>query len=293
MPGGEVVRLTTAPDLPVLDQHMHLDPRGERAEAVKAFERAGGTHILLVHKPYAGTPPRDEDEHREAMATTLALADEAREATDVVVHVVAGPHPAELTQLLSAGDSLDEATEAYRAGLAVARELYEEGKTVAIGEIGRPHYEVEAEVMDRANELFREALGICGEVGAPAVLHTEAGDPATFEEWATWADQAGLDRTKVVKHFSPPLVTRQENHGIVPSLVASEDTLRDALERSNRFFMETDYMDDPDRPGAVLGPKLVPRRTQQLYEKEIMTEAAWEHIHIDLPKRVYGIETDA
>ncbi len=281
------------PDLPILDQHMHLDPRGKRVEAVKDFQRAGGTHIILVHKPYADGPPRDLAGHRDAMATTLDLADQAREATDVEVHVVAGPHPAELTQLLSAGASLDEATEAYRAGLQAARELYEEGRTVGIGEVGRPHYEVEPEVMDRANELFREALAICADLGAPAVLHTEAGDPDAFEEWATWADDAGLARDKVVKHFSPPLVTKQDNHGIVPSLLASEDTLREALEASNRFFMETDYMDDPDRPGAVLGPKLVPRRTQQLFEKDVLTEAAWEHIHVDLPRRVYGIETDA
>lgn len=285
--------MTQAPDLPILDQHMHLDPQGKRAEAVKAFQRAGGTHLLLVHKPYGQVPPRDEAGHREAMATTLDLADEAREATDVTVNVIAGPHPAELTQLLSAGASLEEATEAYRAGLQVARELYEEGQTVGIGEVGRPHYEVEEAIMDRANELFREALAICGEVEAPAVLHTEAGDPETFGQWATWAEAAGLDKGKVVKHFSPPLVSRQDNHGLVPSLVASEDTLREALGQGNRFFMETDYMDDPDRPGAVLGPKLVPRRTQQLYEKEVMTEAAWSKIHIDLPKRVYGIETDA
>ena len=31
-------------------------------------------------------------------------------------------------------------------------------------------------------------------------------------------------------------------------------------------MLETDYMDDPKRPGAVLGPKTVPKRTRQLLE---------------------------
>ncbi|MDX1612649.1 MAG: TatD family hydrolase, partial [Candidatus Thermoplasmatota archaeon] len=161
-----------------------------------------------------------------------------------------------------------------------------------LGEVGRPHYEVEPEIMAEANALFQEALAICAELSCPAILHTEAGDPDTFQEWATWADEAGLPREKVVKHFAPPLVTPEENHGLVPSLVASRGTLEEALERSDRFFMETDYMDDPDRPGAVLGPKVVPRRTLQFHEDGRLTEDAWARIHIDLPRQVYGIETN-
>ncbi|MDX1612133.1 MAG: hypothetical protein R3185_07170, partial [Candidatus Thermoplasmatota archaeon] len=109
--------MSRSPSLPVLDQHLHLDPRGRRAEAVKDFQRAGGTHLILVHKPYGTPPPLDAEGHRDAMGTTLSLAEEAREATDVEIHVVAAPHPAELTQSLSAGRSLKEAAEAYRAGL--------------------------------------------------------------------------------------------------------------------------------------------------------------------------------
>ena len=41
------------------------------------------------------------------------------------------------------------------------------------------------------------------------------------------------------------------------------------------FFLETDYMDDPRRPGAVLGPKTVPKRTQQLLAAGVDEEVMW------------------
>ena len=51
-------------------------------------------------------------------------------------------------------------------------------------------------------------------------------------------------------------------------------------------------MDDPLRPGAVLGPKTVPKRTQQLASSligmGIDVESAISAIHIDLPNALYG-----
>jgi len=36
--------------------------------------------------------------------------------------------------------------------------------------------------------------------------------------------------------------------------------------------METDYLDDKTRPGAVLGPKTVPRRTLELLKQGLIDE---------------------
>ena len=56
---------------------------------------------------------------------------------------------------------------------------------------------------------------------------------------------------------------------ITPSVNLGKDAIGKLIETcklSDRvgFMLETDYMDDPRRPGAVLGPKIVPKRTQQL-----------------------------
>jgi TatD-related deoxyribonuclease len=55
-------------------------------------------------------------------------------------------------------------------------------------------------------------------------------------------------------------------------------------------MMETDFIDDPDRPGAVLGPKTVPRRVRWLLQEG--HEDAVRVAHVETPERVYGIDTE-
>lgn len=42
--------------------------------------------------------------------------------------------------------------------------------------------------------------------------------------------------------------------------------------------------------GAVLGPKTVPRRTQELIAKGLMTEEAVWKVHAENPARIYGVD---
>ena len=53
--------------------------------------------------------------------------------------------------------------------------------------------------------------------------------------------------------------------------------------------METDYLDDRGRPGAVLGPKTVPRRTLEFLDKGIFSEEDAYRIHQDTVEGLYGI----
>ena len=55
----------------------------------------------------------------------------------------------------------------------------------------------------------------------------------------------------------------------MPSVLASKKNIEAAAKKGTRFMMETDYIDDPRRPGAVLGPKTVPKRTLELLENNI------------------------
>ena len=60
--------------------------------------------------------------------------------------------------------------------------------------------------------------------------------------------------------------------------------------------METDFLDDPKRPGAVLGPKTVPKRTTELCSKLLSdgwansaVESLLENVHVNWPRSLYGI----
>ncbi|MFQ5800688.1 MAG: TatD family hydrolase, partial [Candidatus Hydrothermarchaeales archaeon] len=57
-----------------------------------------------------------------------------------------------------------------------------------------------------------------------------------------------------------------------------------------RFLLESDYIDDRRRPGAVLGPKTVPKTTLKLIEEGLLSSEDAARIHQDNVERVYGVE---
>ena len=134
-------------------------------------------------------------------------------------------------------------------------------------------------------------MTVARDCGCPVILHTEDPTPETFREFAAIADACGLARERVVKHHSTPLTRREENHGILPSLLAKSELVRAAV-GGGPFFLETDYIDDPRRPGAVLGPATVPRKTKAWLAEGLLSEEVAERIHRDLPRATYGIETE-
>jgi TatD-related deoxyribonuclease len=166
-----------------------------------------------------------------------------------------------------------------------------QGEAVAIGEVGRPHFPVDPEVWRASNEILAHAMTVARDCGCPVILHTEDPTPETFREFATIADRAGLRRERVVKHHSTPLTRPEDNLGIVPSILAKEDLVLEAL-RGGPFLLETDYIDDPRRPGAVLGPATVPRKTKAWLERGILTPELAARIHGELPRRTYGVDLD-
>jgi TatD-related deoxyribonuclease len=71
--------------------------------------------------------------------------------------------------------------------------------------------------------------------------------------------------------------------------MSEKDRLEVATERGDPFLMETDFVDDPDRPGAVMGPKTVPRRVRWMQAEGY--DDAVRNAHVETPKRVYGVDT--
>lgn len=282
-------RAVTTPRYPVWDNHFHMDPSGRGVEAVREFERAGGTHLMLVHKPYGLN--RSVEDHARAFETTFSLAERARTQTGVKVFVAVSPHPAEFTELLKVGVPMEEAAAVHRAALQLAQRHVREGRAVAMGEVGRPHWRpVADDIMVAANELMEESFTLAREAGCSVQIHAESATPESFAELAQHLDRAGLARERAVKHYSTPIVDVAVNQGLWPSVLIGKGSAEEAAKAGTRFLMETDYMDDPKYPGAVLGPKTVPRRTGELLAKGLLTqEQAWV-VHAENPKRVYGVD---
>ena len=276
-------------DTPVLDNHLHLDPaHGRGIEAVKDFARVGGTHLLVVNKPswLLGVEVERGADFEAVFETTIAAVADASEILDGRAWPVLGVHPGLVSKLVDdRGFAPSEARDLMQAGLDAAAEYVAEGRALAL-KSGRPHYDVPDAVWDASNAVLRHALALGAERGCAVQLHTEASEDLT--EIAAWADERGLARHRVVKHYAGGRLA-----GPTPSVMSDKDRLIEAAERAETaaepFLMETDFVDDPDRPGAVLGPKTVPRRVRWLREEG--RDAAIETAHVETPAKVYGIDT--
>jgi TatD-related deoxyribonuclease len=273
-------------DTPVLDDHMHLDPdRGRGLDAVRAFDRVGGTHLLVVNKPswHVADVPDRRSEFRPAFETTLDVVDRASDLLNGTAWAVLGVHPGLISKLLENGHDAESAGELMRQGIDLAAEYVAEGRALAL-KSGRPHYDVDDATWAASNETMRYAFERGADLDCAVQLHTEASEDLT--EVADWATTAGLDPTSVVKHYAAGRLA-----GPIPSVMSDRDRLERAAGRGEPFLMETDFVDDPDRPGAVLGPKTVPRRVRWLLEEG--HDRAVEIAHVETPELAYGIDTRA
>ena len=272
-------------DSPVLDNHLHLDPEhGRGLDAVEDFARLGGTHLLVVNKPswHLGDVPGSGADFDHVFGTTVDIVDAASGSLPGRAWPVLGVHPGLISRLVDdRGLDPEAAADLMCAGLDRAAAFVRDGPALAL-KSGRPHYEVTDAVWEASNRVMRHAFALGADLGCAVQLHTEATDDLT--EVAGWAEARGLPAHRVVKHYAGGRLA-----GPTPSVMSDTDRLTVAAESGEPFLMETDFVDDPDRPGAVLGPKTVPRRVRWLLEEG--HEGAVGRAHVETPRRVYGIDT--
>src|SRR5574344_80408 len=245
--------------VPVYDNHIHMSPSGRNVDALREFQAAGGTGLTLVTLPYKEVQISKGEDFATSYEITYNLAEKARECTDLEINIAVGPYPVLIIPLAEAY-GLERAEEMLMKGMDDAARDVAEGRAVAIGEIGRPHFPVSQEIWDASNRVLLHGMELAKENDCPVIIHCESEDD-TDRSLAEMADRAGLDRGLVVKHSSPPWVTDEETHGIMPSIPASKTNLKEALSKgTDRFMMETDYSDDPEKPGAIMSVNTVPKK---------------------------------
>ena len=274
----------------IFDNHMHLRRDGRFLDAVKEFKKAGGTHFVLSQYPMIKMILKDKD-YKQSYHETLKMADEIRSKIDIEVFVTVGPYPVDYIRLKEKYGR-EKTIDIMKKGMDYAADLCIEKKCIAIGEIGRPHFPVDKITMNDSNDILFYGMKKASDVNVPVVLHTESTTITQCKELVSMGDRAGLSCDKIVKHFSPPLVLKEENYGLMPSVLASKKNIIGALEKGSRFMMETDYIDDPRRPGAVLSPKTVPKRTFNLMEKGFLSEDQAYEIHKLNPEKTYNIDLE-
>lgn len=272
--------------VPVYDNHIHMSPSGRNVEALKEYQAAGGTGLTLVTLPYSEVRIREGADFERSYQVTYGLAQRAREETDLEINIAVGPYPILLISLAEAY-GLERAEEIMIEGMEDAARDVAEGRAVALGEIGRPHFPVSEKIWDASNRVLLRGMELAREVDCPVIIHCES-EADTDSSLAELADRAGLDRSRVVKHSSPPWVTPEETHGVMPSIPASKTNTREAIRKgTDRFMIETDYIDDPSKPGVIMSVNTVPKRVRAwLANGEVSVESI-HRICGDIPNSLY------
>ena len=285
---------------PVVDQHIHLDRSNRYLSAIEEFVRVGGTGIMLVHKPgFSGSLPIDREGYSEAYSETISMAEEIREKFAISVGVVLGPHPVAWERQISEL-GMDRASELHLESVDLALELIEQGKAHCLGEVGRPHYQVSEETWIQANENLSQIMTEAAISKVPVQLHVEDAGSETYSEISRMAMRAGLPLAQTVRHYASPDVSSNFTHGLACTVSVGRGSVEGLVSTyanaSAPWGMETDFLDDPRRPGAVLGPKTIPKRTDELCSALLVENRVSDvenlllKIHSEWPSKLYGLD---
>ena len=285
---------------PILDQHMHLDRKNRFFEAVNEFIISGGTAINLVHKPDFSNLPKTPSDYRKAYQNTLEMATEVRNKFGITVSVILGPHPVAWEhQIHTMG--LEKSSSLHLQAVKIALEYISSGHAMCLGEVGRPHYPVSDEIWDASNDLLLKIMKLAAEAKTSIQLHVEDNGEKTYSDLAILCDKAKLSRHLAIRHYAPANISEEFTHGLSATVSVGKDSISkivETLPMSNSYWgMETDFLDDEKRPGAVLGPKTIPKRTQQLssllikngYSEGQVSEIL-NNIHFNWPQILYSIK---
>ncbi len=273
--------------LPVVDHHCHLSPSGDGVRAAQRFRAAGGTHLFLATQNYDQAVPLSLESYARQFEVTAALAGKVLEEAGARAYPVLAPYPVDLvTACAELGSSA--AVELHCAAIDLAGRWVREKKAVALGEIGRPHFPVSEEVARASETVLRHALEVARDCACPVVVHSADLTAEGFLELAESARRAGLAPERVVKHYARSRLAPGSGGGVVPSYLARRDLVRDVVRDPGPWFFETDYLDDPSRPGAVLDLATVPRRATAIAEDpNLKSDLLWGPF-VESVERVYG-----
>ena len=193
------------------------------------------------------------------------MASKVREKIGLDVQVVLGPHP--VTWDIQANTiGVEESTELHISAVGLALEMIENGDAICLGEVGRPHYHVSEDRWERANDMLLEIMRMASSAKSPIQLHEDNGHQ-TCADMASLCDKAGLPRNRAVRHFASSDLSQRntQDSRYCKYGQGSIEGICSSIELSKSHWgMETDFLDDPRRPGAVLGPRTIPKRTNQL-----------------------------
>lgn len=280
------------------DTHAHSNPlKGMGSGAIaERFRESGGWFVALVSLPPTslGLLPSLEGFEK----SLELLVSECRRAREkgLKVACLGGFHPAMIDKMVE--DLGMDSFEAYNTSvkaIEVALKHAASGSLDGIAEIGRPHYRVKPHYVVISDLVLDYAVERARDLDLVVHLHLEEGGWATVADVDRRIRRSGAARDRVVMHHSKPgLAEHAVKSGIAFTIPAIYDVLKRSsmIEgiRSALYTLESDYIDDPSRPGRVLYPWEVAKNTERCVREGVIGEDEAARIHIDNVVKIYRVE---
>jgi len=274
------------------DAHCHVNPVkgiGPR-EVAKKFKKANGWFLGLVNLLSWSYDIRISGpaDYRKLYELTLRSADLLKKE-NLQVAVILGPHPAEFTALVERGVKPEKAYTVILRAYEIAASYVSEGKAAGLGEAGRPHWPVSIDILEWCNQILDKVLELASELDCIVHLHLEETCEETIEDVYARIKKYGAKKV-VLHHIKSEYVSKAVEKGLYASVPARSRDLIKALKYSSSFVVESDYLDDPKRPGAVIAPWSIYRTFNRLISNGYLSETLADKILVDNIKLLYGLE---
>lgn len=277
------------------DAHCHSNPVfGLGAKSIaRKFKSVGGWFIALVGLPphHYGINDLGIDAYLRAYQIVIEEARRIKEEGIRTV-VLLGFHPAEIDRYFKAGWGLEKIIVLGRKLIDEIAKLYKEGLINGIGEVGRQHYSTAPSRLVASEVIMWYALEVAKDYNMVVHLHLEQGGFTTIESIRLITEQIGISKDKVfLHHLSLNEAVWSEKHGFWYTVPAKKNIYHKIfVQQPSLVLTESDFIDDPRRPGVSSYPWDIVKWLNELLEKEIISEDYIFRIEVDNIVKAYEVE---
>jgi len=278
----------------IADAHCHINPkRGIGISTIaKRFKNAGGWYlgIVALSPRHLGINEFSIKAYEKCFRIT---SDYCRELNEIGIKytIHAGFHPAEVDYWYKRGKSLNAIKSLGYSVLELVRKLILEGVVDGIGEVGRQHYPTMNCSLRTAESILLYSLEIAKELKVPVHIHMEQGGKDSIEFLNSLVNSLGISKDRVILHHATVEEVRFAiEHGIMTTVLGRYTHLREVIELEPKYLVESDYLDDPRRPGAVIVPWAIAKSWRRLLNEGYVDIDYVFRINVDNIYRLYGIQ---
>ncbi len=287
--------------IPIADGHTHSNPvRGLGAEKIaERFKASGGWFMALVSlSPWAyGIEFAGLESYKEMIEIHIRECMYASE-TGLKIACLAGFHPADVDRLIDKYRlSPIEVLELGRKVLEYEANLCKEGTLDGIGEVGRQHYKTFSYRAVIAQYLLEYSVELARDYDCILHLHLEQEGETTIRLVEIPVEKVGLPystrRNLVFHHSKPFLAVEASKRGFSSTIPGTPQLISKVLGKIEPVFvLESDHIDDPARPGAVVYPWVMAEAVERLARHRSVDEEYLYRINVENVEKLYGIKLE-